>query len=313
MKIIFFGSAHFAVLPLEALIKSRHELLCVVTQPDKKKGRHLKVGFTDVKNTALSGSLRVFQPKDVNDQESVKFLKSLNADLFVIVAYGQILSQEVLDIPSLMPINIHASLLPRYRGAAPINWAVINGDKKTGVTIMHVVAKMDAGPSIARQEIKIQDQETAVTLEAKLSICGAQLLIDALGAIEKHDYRLVEQQEEEAVYAPKLKKDTGLIDWNNSAVNIYNQIRGVVPWPGAFTSYRKKMLKIFAAQVLPIFPGHQPVCGEVIRADEHGIVVACGRGFLEIKELQLAGGKRMLAQSFISGHKLAAGETLGKK
>jgi methionyl-tRNA formyltransferase len=229
------------------------------------------------------------------------------------VAYGQILSQEVLDIPELMPVNIHASLLPRYRGAAPINWAIINGDKKTGVTIMYVTAKMDAGPAIAQKEIEIEDKDTALILEDKLSICGAQLLMVALEAIEKRDYCLTEQQEEEAVYAPKLKKDTGVIDWTASAVNIHNQIKGLHPWPGGFTTYRKKMLKIFSTQVLPVFPSHKPLPGEVIRADQHGIVVACGRGFLEVKELQLEAGKRMPAQSFISGHKLVAGEVLGKK
>ena len=313
MKIIFFGSAHFAILALKALIKSQHELVCVVTQPDKQRGRHLQLASTEVKNMAMAAGLKTFQPENINTQESVKFLKSLDADLLVIVAYGQILSQEILDLPKLMPINIHASLLPRYRGAAPINWAIINGDKKTGVTIMYVTLKMDSGPVIMQQEIKIEDKDTAVSLEEKLSLCGAGLLMEALAIIDKRDYRLVEQDEDQVVYAPKMKKETGLIDWNTPAVNIHNQIKGVIPWPGAFTSYRQKLLKIFQAQVLPIFPSHKPLCGEVIRADKHGMVVACGRGFLEIKELQLEAGKRMSAQNFIIGHKLAEGEILGKK
>jgi len=231
----------------------------------------------------------------------------------VIVAYGQILSQELLDIPKIMSINVHASLLPRYRGASPINWAIINGDKKSGVTIMYMNLKMDSGPVLMQKEIKIEDKDTAVNLEAKLSISGAELLTVALEAIDRRDYRLTDQDEDKVVYAPKMKKEVGLIDWGASAVNIYNQIRGVVPWPGAFTSYRRKMLKIFQAQVLPIFPSHKPSAGEVIRADKHGIVVACARGFLEITELQLEAGKRMSAQNFIIGHKLAAGEILGKK
>ncbi|HNW39745.1 MAG TPA: methionyl-tRNA formyltransferase [Candidatus Omnitrophota bacterium] len=313
MKIVFFGSAHFAVPALLALIKSQHELVCVVTQPDKHKGRHLHLASTDVKNTAICAGLKTFQPENINSEESVKFLKSLDPDLFVIAAYGQILSQEVLDIPKIMPINIHASLLPRYRGAAPINWALINGDNKTGISIMYVALKMDSGPVIMQRETKIEDNDTAFSLEEKLSVCGAALLMETLIIIDKRDYRLVEQDEEKAVYAPKMKKDDGLIDWNSSATDIYNQIKGVVPWPGAFTSYRKKLLKIFQAQVLPIFPSHKPVFGEVIRADKHGIVVACSRGFLEIKELQLEAGKRMSAQNFIIGHKLTAGEILGKK
>ena len=310
MKIIFFGSAHFAVSALEALIKSKHELVCVVTQPDKKKGRYLHLSGTDVKSTALASKLKIFQPENVKSQESVKFLKGLEADLFVIVAYGQMFSQELLDIPKLMPINIHASLLPRYRGAAPINWAVINGDRKTGITIMFVTLKMDSGPVIMQKEVKIEDKDTSVTLEERLRSCGAELLMDTLKIIDGRSYRLVEQDEDKAILAPKLKKEDGLIDWGGSAVDIYNQIRGVLPWPGAHTRYRGKVLKIFQSTVLPVFPNHMPVPGEVVRADKDLIIVACAKGFLAIKELQLEAGKRMHAQSFISGHKLAAGEIL---
>jgi len=312
MKIVFFGSGHFAVSSFKVLIESQHEVVCVVTQPDKQKGRHLRLSPTDIKSTALAANLKIFQPENINTQESAKFLNSLEADLFVIVAYGQILSQKILDIPKIMPINIHASLLPRYRGAAPINWAIINGDKKTGVSIIYVSLKMDSGPVIAQKEIKIEEKDTAVSLEEKLSQAGAQLFMETLEIIDKRDYRLVEQNEDEVVYAPKMKKEIGLIDWNTPAVNIHNQIKGVMPWPGAFTSYRNRLLKIFQAQVLPIFPSHKPPVGEVIRADKHGIVVACLRGFLEIKELQLESGKRMSAESFVIGHKLAAGEILGE-
>jgi len=313
MRIVFFGSAHFAVPALEVLIKNKHEIVCVVTQPDKQKGRHLQLSATDVKSTASAAKLKIFQPENINSKESVKFLKNLEADLFIVVAYGQILSQEVLDTPKLMPINIHASLLPRYRGAAPINWAIINGDKLSGVTIMYVTRKMDCGPIMLQKEIKIEDKDTSVSLEEKLSQAGAQLLIEALTLIDQRDYRLIDQDEEKVVLAPKMTKEIGLIDWNTPATDIHNQIRGVLPWPGAFTSYRKKLLKIFQADVLPIFPNHKPVCGEVVRADKHGIVVACARGFLEVKELQLEAGKRMSAQNFIIGHKLTLGEILGKK
>jgi len=312
MKIVFFGSAHFAVPDLEALITSRHEIVCVVTQPDKKKGRGLRVGGTDVKSLAISSSLKIFQPENINSKESVKFLKSLDADLFVIVAYGQIFSQEVLDIPKIMPVNIHASLLPRYRGAAPINWAIINGDKKSGITIIYVTFKMDSGPVILQKETAIEKDDTSISLEEKLSHCGAELLVEALKIINDRDYRLIEQDEDKVILAPKLKKEDGQIDWDTSALDIYNQVRGVLPWPGAFTSYRGKILKIFQADVLPIFPNHKPDPGEVVRADKHVIVVAAARGFLEIKELQLEGGKRMSAQNFIIGHKLTTGEILGR-
>jgi len=312
MKLVFFGSSHFAVVSLRALIKSKHEVACVVTQPDKQRGRHLHMAGTDVKSIALDAKLKIFQPENIKTKESVKFLKNIDADVFVIVAYGQIFSQEVLDIPKIMPINIHASLLPRYRGAAPINWAIINGEKKSGITIIYVTFKTDSGPIIMQEEIKIEDQDTSVSLEEKLRNCGANLLIEALISIDNRDYRLVDQEEEKVIYAPKLKKEIGLIDWSTPAVNIHNQVRGVLPWPGAFTSYRGKMLKIFHAEVFPIFPNHRPCPGEVVRADKHGIVVACGRGFLKCDELQLEGGKRMSAQNFIIGHKLAAGEILGE-
>ncbi|MFH1281720.1 MAG: methionyl-tRNA formyltransferase [Candidatus Omnitrophota bacterium] len=312
MKIVFFGSAHFALPALEALIKAQAEIVCVVTQPDKKKGRHLQVSGTDVKSTAVLAKLKIFQPEDIRSPESVAFLKNLEADLFVVVAYGQMFSQEVLDIPKIMPVNIHASLLPRYRGAAPINWAVINGDKRSGVTIMFVSLKMDAGPVMMKKEIKIENKDTSVTLEEKLSRAGAELLVEALGAIDQRSYCLVDQDEDQVILAPKLKKEDGLIDWSSSAANIHNQIRGVLPWPGAYTGYRGKILKIFQSEVLPFFPNHQPALGEVVRAHKDGIIVACARGFLVIKELQLEAGKRMSAQNFILGHRLAAGEILGE-
>jgi len=313
MRIVFFGSAHFAVPALEALIKSKHEVTCVVTQPDKQKGRHLHVSGTDVKSTAVEAKLKIFQPENIKSKESVKFLKDLDADLFVIVAYGQIFSQEVLDLPKLMPINIHASLLPRYRGAAPINWAVINGDKASGVTIMFVTLKMDSGPIILQKEIKIETKDTSVSLEEKLRKSGAELLMDTLKIIESRSYRLVEQDEDAVIIAPKLKKEDGLIDWGSSAGDIHNQIRGLLPWPGAFTNYRSRVLKIFQADVLPLFPNHRPLPGEVVRADKDLIIVACAKGFLAIKELQLEAGKRMSAGNFIIGHKLTIGEILGKK
>jgi len=313
MKIVFFGSSHFAAPSLEALLKSKHKVLCVVTQPDKQKGRRLRFSGTDLKDTAVTAKFNVFQPGNINSQESVKFLKNLDADLFVIIAYGQIFSREVLDIPKIMPINIHASLLPRYRGAAPVNWAIINGEKKSGITIIYVTPKLDSGPVILQEEIKIEDKDTAVSLEEKLSFAGAKLLGQALIKIDNRDYRLVEQDEDEVMFAPKMKKEVGLIDWSASAADIHNQVRGVLPWPGAFTSLRGKMLKIFQAEILPIFPNHQPCPGEVVRADKAGIVTACGRGFLKIDELQLEAGKRMSAQNFIIGHKFSRGDILGKK
>ena len=312
MRIVFFGSSHFAVPALQALIKSKHDIVCVVTQPDKQKGRHLHVLGTDVKSIAIAAGLKIFQPENIKSKESLNLLEKLDADLFVIVAYGQILSQSVLDIPKIMPVNLHASLLPRYRGAAPINWAIINGDKKTGLTIIYVTLKMDSGPVIMQKEIVIDDNDTSVSLEEKMRKLGAQLLTQALTNIDNRDYRLVDQDEDKVILAPKLKKEIGLIDWNTCAINIHNQIRGVLPWPGAFTSYNRKLLKIFQAEVVTVFPNHKMQPGEVARVDKEAIIVACSRGFLKINELQLEAGKRMSAQNFIIGHKLAAGEILGR-
>ncbi len=303
MKIIFFGSAHFAVPALESLIKEKHKILCVVTQPDKKKGRHLHLGVTDIKALAVEAGLRVFQPANINTPKSVEFLKSLNADLFVIVAYGQLLSQEILDIPKVFPLNIHASLLPKYRGAAPINWAIIKGEKVTGVTIMQVTKKMDSGPVILQKEINILDSDDAVSLELKLRDLGAGLLLKAVPLIKSKDYKLTSQDESRVTLAGKLKKGDGLIDWSKPAQEIINLIRGTVPWPSAFTHYKGKFLKIFKARAVDS-PRAGSSAGEVLSAAKEGITVATGQGALLIQELQIEGKRRMNAEEFIAGHKI---------
>ena len=251
MKIVFFGSSHFAVPALEALTKGAQEVCCVVTQPDKKKGRHLHLAGTDVLATAKAAGLKTFQPENINSPESLDYLKNLSADIFVIVAYGQILSQAVLDIPRIFPINIHASLLPKYRGAAPINWAVINGEKNTGVSMIKVTRKMDAGPIIAQKELSIDIADDSVILEDKLRALGVELLVEGLKDIKNEVFKLVEQDEKRVVMAPKMKKINGYIDWELSAPEIYNLVRGCLPWPGAFTYYKGKLLKIFKANDPP--------------------------------------------------------------
>jgi len=303
MKIIFFGSSHFAIPALEGLISNKHKVLCVVTQPDKKKGRHLHLGVTDVKATALGANLKVFQPEDVNSAKSVEFLKSLDADLFVIVAYGQILSQEILDIPKVFPLNIHASLLPKYRGAAPINWAIIRGEDLTGVTIMQVTRKMDSGPIILQEKIEILGSDDAVSLELKLRDLGAGLLLKAIPLIKSENYKFVRQDEKKVTFAPKLKKSDGLIHWDRPAEEIVNLICGVVPWPSAFTHYKGKLLKIFKARVIDnLDPCNPP--GKIMNISREGIIVATGQKALLIQELQIEGKRRMTAEEFISGHKI---------
>jgi len=315
MKIIFFGSSHFALPALEALIKSRNEILCVVTQPDKRQGRHLHLGATDVKSSAISAGLKVYQPENINSQEALNYLKGFNADLFVVVAYGQILSQQVLDIPELFAANIHASLLPKYRGAAPINWAVIKGEQVTGVSIIKLIRKMDAGPVLAQKKMDITGKDDAVILESKLSKLGAELIIDTLKYIKNQTFKLIPQDENRVVMAPKLKKDAGRIDWSMPAIDILNLIRGCLPWPGAFTYYKSKLLKVYKAQVTAQgigVSGHQ-VPGEIVNVSKSGIEIKTRNGSLLIEELQIEGKRKMSVAEFITGHKISAGETLGRK
>jgi methionyl-tRNA formyltransferase len=312
MKIVFFGSSHFALPALEELIKSGFDIVCVVTQPDKQKGRHLHVSSTDVKTLADNAGLTVFQPQDINSDDSVRYLKATAADLFVIVAYGQILSEEVLELSKIMPINIHASLLPRYRGAAPINYALINGDKVTGVTIMKVSRKMDCGPVISQKELQINEEDTAISLERSLSQLGAELLLETLKNIK--NVKLFPQDELKATLAPKLRKSDGLIDWEKSAGEIYDLVRGTLPWPGAFCYYKSKLLKIYSVEKFMLFNKKNFTCGEIAEILKDGIVVAVGKGAVIIKQMQIEGKRKMTAAEFIAGHKVNIGEIfLSKK
>lgn len=307
MKIVFLGSAHFALPALEVLIKEKYKISCVVTQPDKKKGRHLHLGITDVKALALQSGLKVFQPENINSASSVELLKSLNADLFVIVAYGQMLSQEILDIPKVFTLNIHASLLPKYRGAAPINWAIIRGEKVSGVTIMQVIRKMDSGAIIMQKEIAIHGDDDAVLLESKLRDLGAGLLLKSIHAIKNEDYKLISQDEKKVSFAPKLKKSDGLIDWSKPAAEIKDLIRGALTWPGAFTHYKGRLLKIYKAAILPEVEVNSQ-SGRILNISKEGIAVATGKDILLIQELQLEGKRRMKVDEFIAGHKICRGE-----
>lgn len=306
MKIIFFGSSNFALPSLRALISNKQDICCVVTQPDRKKGRGMHIEGTAVKSVAQSAGLSIYQPEDVNSPESVKYLRKLNADLFIIISYGQILSQQLLDIPKIFPINAHASLLPKYRGAAPMNWTLINGERSTGVTIIKVIKKMDAGPVIMQKEIDTQDDETVVSLEEKLSKLASEAVIESAKMIKENKYRLWQQDEERVTLAPKLKKSDGLINWERPAAEISNLIKGCVVWPGAFTHYRGKLLKIYRAAVFQLPAKANP--GEIARADKHGITVACGKDCLVIQELQIEGKRKMSVDEFIAGHRICAGE-----
>ena len=290
MKIIFFGSSEFAVPALEGL-----DVALVVTQPDRKKGRSQKISSTAVKMKADSLKIQTFQPEDVNSEKSIEFLKGLGADVFVVVSFGQILSKKLLDLPKLYALNVHASLLPKYRGAAPINWAIANGEKETGITIIKMNEKMDEGDIVLKEAVSINKDEDATQLSDKLSKKGAEVLLKCLDS----SINFEKQDSSKATYAPKLKKEDGLIDWNWSAEKIHNRIRAFVPWPGCFTHLDKKILKIYKASARPEPSDKKP--GTILEITKEYISVSAGKGILNIKELQLESKRRMSVKEFIPG------------
>lgn len=312
MKIIFFGSARFALPSIKALLEAGHAVPCVVTQPDKLKGRGLRAAKTVIKEFSEKYGLNIYQPDTINTSEAADLFEKIKPDLFVVIAYGQILSQRLLNIPAIMPLNVHGSILPFYRGAAPINWAVINGEKETGVTLMKMAAKMDSGPVIAQKKININPDDTFLTLEEKLSLLASKTLAETLNLIGKNNYDLIPQDESKATFAPKLSKKDGLIDWNKPAVNIHNLIRGCLGWPDAFTYYDSKLFKIYKSAVIePVFGKFSARPGEIIKVSKEGIIAAAKEGCLLVRELQLEGKRRMSAGEFIAGHKIAPGDIFG--
>ncbi|MDI6758635.1 MAG: methionyl-tRNA formyltransferase [Candidatus Omnitrophota bacterium] len=304
MNIVFFGSSHFAVPSLEAASNAGYNISCVVTQPDRKMGRHLYLESTAIKKLSNELGIEIFQSQDINSEESLNFLRGLNADLFVVISYGQILSKEILGLPKKIALNSHASLLPKYRGAAPINWAIIRGEKITGITIIKMTERLDAGPIISKKEIEIFNNDTSLILKEKLSHLAAEMLLETIRDIEKNDYQLTLQDESRVTLAPKLKKEDGLINWNSCSKEIYNLVRGSLIWPGAFTYYKGKMLKIYEAGVCE----SSGLPGQIIQVSKEGIIAAAARGGLIIKELQIEGKRRMSAGEFIAGHKINIGE-----
>jgi len=307
MKIIFFGSSHFGLPALKGLLKAGYEISCVVTQPDKKQGRGMQVHCTLIKDFALKNKLEFHQPVDINSGSSRDWLKKFSPDLFVVVAYGQILSPMVLAIPKIMALNIHGSLLPAYRGAAPINWAIIKGEKITGVSIIKMNQRMDAGPVILKKQITIEAEDNALTLEDKLSGLGAQALLEAIESIKKNLAVAAAQEEGKATLAPKLKKPDGRINWQDKALDIHNLIRGCLGWPDAFTRYKGKLLKIFKSEIVDK-DFRQP--GEIVEISRKGIIVSCGKQALLITQLQPEGKRRMSSAEFIAGHKIKPGDIL---
>ena len=315
MRLVFFGSSKFALPFLKKLIESGHEVVCVVTQPDKKGGRGMHLSITPVKDSAEQFGLKIYQPSDVKASEVREYLKKFSADLFVVIAYGQILPQEILDIPKFFSVNVHASLLPKYRGAAPLNWSIIKGEKTTGVTVIKMDSSMDTGPVISQEKVLLNEADTAQSLGERLSNIGSELLLDTIKSIEEGKFKLTPQNASEATMAPKMKKENGMIDWSVSAEGIFNLVRGCAGWPGAFTYLGGKLLKIYKVKVnSPASdPARSRIPGEVMEVSKDGVVVAAGTGSLIIQELQLEGKKHISAEKFETGNKVKIGMVLGKK
>lgn len=327
MKVVFMGTPDFAVGALNAIIEAGHQVAAVVTQPDKPKGRGKEVQMTPVKQCALSHGIPVFQPVKIKESEAVETLRGYQADLFVVAAFGQILSEEILEMPRYGCVNIHASLLPKYRGAGPIQWAIINGEKITGVTIMQMEKGLDTGDMLFHTEVEIASDETADTLHDKLAAAGARLIVEALPKIEAGEVKPEKQRDEDSSYAKMLTKDMGKIDWSMEAGKLDCLIRGLISWPGASTVFRGKTLKIWGEE--PVADGQAAgkdapagseakafskgvLPGTIVRVDKDAFYVQTGKGLLKIKAVQPEGKKRMAVKDFLLGYPVKAGELFEK-
>lgn len=306
LKLVFMGTPDFAVPALEELIKN-YEVKAVFTQPDKPKGRGQKMQFTPVKELAIKYNIPIYQPiKLKSNEECIQVIKEINPDLIIVIAFGQILSVEILNIPRLGCVNLHASLLPKLRGAAPINWAIINGETITGNTTMLMAAGIDTGDMLLKSEVIISDDETAGELHDALSINGVDLLIKTIEGLENNTIVPMPQQHELSNYAPMLNKELGHIDWNRDNRTIDRLIRGVTPSPGAFTSYNGKTIKILSVKKTNFKSIGD--AGKIINVTKVGIEVCCGEGTIIITELQELGGKKMDIASYLNGHKINVGD-----
>ena len=310
MKIVFMGTPDFAVNALEELIRANYEILCVVTKPDKPKGRGKQLQISAVKECALKHSLPVFQPTRIKEREAVEYLKGLEADIFVVAAFGQILSREILELPPYGCINIHGSLLPKYRGAAPIQWAILKGEQETGITIMQMNEGLDTGDMLAKSIVHIEAEDTGESLFDKMARSGARLLLETLPLIREGKIQPVKQKEEDSTYAPIIKKEMGKIDWKQKAITIERLIRAMNSWPSAYTTMGGKILKIWEARVEEGNSDYAP--GVVAEVTKDTIKVQTGNGILVVRTLQPEGKKRMEVSAFLLGNKVEEGSKLGE-
>ena len=313
MNIIFMGTPDFAVGTLDALVEAGHRITLVVTQPDKPRGRGHAMQYPAVKEAAVRHGLPVFQPRKIREDEAVRVLEETEADVMVVVAFGQLIPKKILTMKKYGCINVHGSLLPKYRGAAPIQWAVINGEKESGVTTMQMDEGLDTGAMLLKTVIPLEEKETGGSLFDKLSKAGAELCVETLRQLEAGTIVPREQGESPTAYASMLTRDMGVIDWTKSAVSIERLIRGLNPWPSAYTRLNQKVLKIWEGEVLSsdvtdVLRGR---CGEILEVTKDALIVQTGEGLLAVREVQLEGRKRMEAGAFLRGCSVEPGTVLG--
>lgn len=316
MRAVFMGTPEIAATVLKSVLESRHEVIAVVTQPDKPRGRGHEMAFPPVKEVALAENIPVLQPQRAKDEDFISQLREMHPDIILVAAYGKLLPKEILDMPRFGCINVHASLLPKYRGASPIQWAVLNGDEKSGVTIMHMAETMDTGDIILTEEVTLDAEETAGSLHDKLAAIGGPLLVTAMDAIETGRAPRIRQNEEEATHVKMLDKMMGNLDFSRSAVQLERWIRGLNPWPTAYTRLDGKLLKLWKAEALPTEKLSREeksfAPGTILSVGKDSFDVLTGDGILRLKEIQLEGKRKMTAEEFLRGFKLETGTVLGR-
>ena len=311
LKLVFCGTPAFAVPSLRALLADSYfQVAAVVTQPDRPRGRGKKTASSPVKDAALEAGVPVYQPEKIKSESSLDYFKRLMPDVVVIIAYGQIIPPSLIAIPRLGWINLHGSLLPKYRGAAPINWAIVNGEKLTGLTTMQIDAGLDTGPMLLKYQTGIGADETALDLYAQLAEAGAPLIVETLKKLDRGEIAPTPQDNSQASLAPPLKKEDGRIDWSLPAPNIYNRIRGLQPWPGAFTTFRGATCRIWGKPLKPVAAGGTP--GIILPTQEDGLLVICGGStVMHVEQVQLEGRNRISDREFMNGARIEPGEHFG--
>lgn len=308
MRIVFMGTPDISVESLKKLIDAGHEISAVVTQPDRPKGRGKKLSYSPVKEVAIANGIKVLQPLKASDSDFIDEIKEINPDVIVVIAYGQILRKSLLEIPKYGCINVHVSLLPKLRGAAPINWTIINGDSKTGVTTMFMDEGLDTGDIIMTKEFDLNDSITAGELHDWMMVEGAGLLIETIEKIEDGSYNRVKQDDSQATYAPMMDRDLGHIDFSKDSVEIHNLVRGTIPWPGAWCVIDDGKMKIWKSKSSD--KDYKKNIGEVVSVDKNGIVVQCGKGSIIFEEIQMPNKKRMLVSEYVKGNNIELGKIL---